>query len=177
MQAKIDLELRLRELRQNFDQGFAAPALGADAPREDLLAIRVGSDPYVLRSSDIGAIAADRPLTRLPSDSPALLGIVGVRANVVAVFDLATLLGLPRADNARWIALARGSSAAFAFAAFEGQLRLPRELIAYAEAGAHPALRFVARSGGGSRPLIELPVLTARLQEAARAAGSLGIGG
>jgi len=155
---------RLLELRQSFDRAFAEPAAGERVKTTlDLLAIRVGRDPYALRLSQIAAIEADRTITHLPSDHPELLGIAGVRGGVVAVFDLAGLLGAPRPDAWRWLVLAKGAPVALAFSAFDGQLAVAPEALAAAEPDQLGRVHEVARGGGLSLPVIDIPALIARL--------------
>ena len=155
------LRERLAELRRSFDDGFSQPLLETREDTLDVLSIRVGKEPYALRLSEVGALEADRAITRLPSEHSALLGIAGVRGLVVAVFDLAALLGVSSAESARWIALAKGAPLALAFSGFEGQISAHPEQFARAEAGT--GLREVLRHDGINLPLINLPALVASL--------------
>lgn len=175
------LRARLLDLRQSFDQAFSEREVERAEATFALLAIRVGRERYALRLSDIGGLEADRTLTRVPSDHPELLGIAGVRGVVVAVFDLATLLDLPRPESPRWLVLAKGAPLAFAFSAFEGQLVVPAAAFASAEEGRAGRVRNVVRrvgfdghgSDGGveSLPLIDIPALVAALDRRPRARG------
>ncbi|HTV22254.1 MAG TPA: chemotaxis protein CheW [Polyangiaceae bacterium] len=168
------LENRLIELRQSFDRAFAEPLLDerADATVE-LLAIRVGRDPYAVRLSEVGAIEADRTITPVPSDHAELLGIAGLRGTVVAVFDLARLLGAPEAEEVRWLLLAQGAPLAFAFSGFDGQLSVAPEAIIAADASQGSRVREVARGGGLSLPVIALAGLIAALDGRPRARAEL----
>jgi purine-binding chemotaxis protein CheW len=168
MEASHDLSERLRLLRSSFDRSFSEPLAEAIGALEELLLIRIGADPYVLRLSEVGALAADRTITPLPSLNPESLGVAGLRGSIVAVYDLAALLGQPALQAPRWLALAKGSRTAFAFSAFEGQLRVdPRELSA-ASQRSHPALRGLLERAQGSCPLIDLPSLVVSIEARAR---------
>lgn len=161
---------RLVELRQSFDRAFAEPVL--EEPEQatlELLAIRVGRDPYALRQAQIAAIEVDRRVTRVPSDHPELLGIAGLRGAVVAVFDLAGLLGAPRPELLRWLVLAKSAPVAFAFSAFDGQLEVRRDALAAAEPSHAGRVREVASSGGLSLPIVDIPGLIAALAGGQRA--------
>jgi chemotaxis signal transduction protein len=172
MEISHDLNERLRSLRSSFDQSFAEPRAEATGALEELLLIRVGVDPYVLRLSEVGALAADRAITPVPSLNPELLGVAGLRGSIIAVFDLAALLGQPALQKPRWHALAKGSRMAFAFSAFEGQLRVdPRELSA-ASQRTHSALRGLLERAQGSCPLIDLPSLVVSIEARAQAGTS-----
>lgn len=171
------LQTRLIELRQSFDRAFSEPfAEGAADTAIELLAIRVGRDPFALRMSEIAALEADRTITPVPSDHPELLGIAGVRGSVVAVFDLGALLGAPRPEGLRWLVLAKAAPLAFAFSAFDGQLSVQPEAFAVAEASRAGRVREVARGGGLSLPVIELPVLIAAFDQRPRTSGLLSPG-
>ena len=193
------LQERLLELRQSFDRAFSEPQLEqrADATIE-LLVIRVGRDPYAVRLAEIAALEADRSITSVPSDHPELLGVAGVRGVLVAVFDLAALLGAPRAADLsagaqahqparslaaaqapqsahglRWLVLAKGGPIAFAFSAFDGQLSVSRAAFASAEPSQRGRVREVARGGGLSLPVIDTPGLIRALDERPGARGEL----
>jgi chemotaxis signal transduction protein len=166
------LQTRLLELRQSFDRAFAEPLVEERAEASvELLAIRVGRDPFALRVAEIAALEADRKITSVPSEHPELLGIAGVRGGVVAVFDLGALLGAPQPEALRWLVLAQGAPLAFAFSAFDGQLSLRREAFAAAEASRAGRVREVAQSAGLSLPVIDLPALIAALEQRPRPSG------
>lgn len=175
MASREGLAARLLELRQSFDRSFAEPLAedGAEATL-DLLAIRVGRDPYALRLGEVAALEADRTITPVPSEHPELLGIAGVRGGVVAVFDLGALLGAPRSEGLRWLVLAKGAPLAFAFSAFDGQLAVRPEALARADASRAGRVREVVQGGELSRPLVDLPALIAALEQRPRAGAALG---
>jgi chemotaxis signal transduction protein len=172
------LQTRLLELRQSFDRAFTEPFVeDAVETSIELLAIRVGRDPFALRMSEIAALEADRTITSVPSEHPELLGIAGVRGSVVAVFDLGALLGGSRTEGLRWLVLAKAAPLAFAFSAFDGQLSVRPEALAAAESSRAGRVREVARGGGLSLPVIDLPVLIAALDQRPRTSGLLSPGG
>jgi chemotaxis signal transduction protein len=163
------LKQRLLALRESFDRSFSEPLAEPGEAPLDLLAIRVGREPFALRLSEIAALEADRTITLVPSQHPELLGIAGVRGSVVAVFDLASLLELPRPDATRWLVLAKGSPLAFAFSVFDGQLAVRRDALARAEAGRTGQLRELVRiqtatGGETALPLIDIAGLVAALE-------------
>ena len=113
---------RVTELREAFDRSFAqAPSIEAAAV-ENLLAIKVGADPYVLRMSEVSGLFADKKVTRLPSPVSELSGIAGFRGAVLPVYDLAMLLGYPRATSPRWLVVIAVTPVALAFDTFDGYL-------------------------------------------------------
>jgi chemotaxis signal transduction protein len=112
-------------LRDTFDQSFSRRALTNADTFVDTLAIRVGGDPWLVRVADIQGIHARPVLTRVPTDYPTFLGLVGLRGVTVPVFDLAGLLGYPTAPAPAWLLLA-GTSEPIALGVdvFEAHARL-----------------------------------------------------
>ncbi len=162
------LQARLQELRESFDRGFGEPLATVTEDSIELIRIRVGQRAYALRSSEIAGLEADRTVTPLPSDNRELLGIAGVRGAVVAVFDLALFLDLPPSEAPRWLVLARASPTAFAFTAFEGQLRVHHDAVSVVQHGAIGCLREFVQHNGESLPLIDVRALVAALEGRAR---------
>jgi chemotaxis signal transduction protein len=124
---------RAAELRRDFDRSFAEPPRARRPPSVDLLAIRLGGEPFALRLSTVAGVFASKKLTPLPGASPDLLGIAGFRGSVVPVYDLAMLLGYPASDRPRWLVLAAAQPVALAFEGLDGYLRLPLDRIARPE--------------------------------------------
>jgi chemotaxis signal transduction protein len=153
-------------LRRLFDEGFAAAATAEFARLEGLLAIRLGSDPYALRLSEIAGLHAGVKIVPVPSANAQLLGIVGLRGVMAPIYDLAALLGYAPAANPRWMVLARMSHpVGFAFETFESHLRVPETSLANDESGANAgdggqhARRHAGgavRAAGALRPIIRM---------------------
>ena len=113
-------------LRSAFDQSFAVSAASKLERLENLLAIRVGGDPYVLRLSQISGLYVDRKIVAVPSPVVQLLGIVGLRGVMSPVYDLAALLGYPPVASPRWMVFAGGSQpVGLAFEGFEAHVQVP----------------------------------------------------
>jgi len=125
------------ELRQAFDQSFAAAPPDAAARFEDLLAIRVGPDPYAIRLSEVSGLFAGKCVTRMPNAVAEFLGIAGFRGTVVPVYDLRRLLGYVAQDVPRWLLMAAAAPVALAFDLFEGHLRVSHEATAREERVEH----------------------------------------
>jgi chemotaxis signal transduction protein len=162
------LNARLLALRQGFDRAFSEPVADAVVETLEVLDIRVGREHFALRVSEIAALEADRTITAVPSDHPELLGIAGVRGSVVAVFDLAALLDLPRVDASRWLVLAKGAPLALAFSEFIGQRALTPDAVARAAADQAGRVRELIRQDGAAVPLIHVPALVADLEKRSR---------
>jgi chemotaxis signal transduction protein len=159
-----------RSLRRLFDATFSAPAELRRERAEHLLAIRVDAHPYVLRLPEVAGLHADLQVVPVPSPAVHLLGIVGLRGVMAPVYDLAGLLGHPRAANPRWVVFARAPElVGFAFEAFDSHLQVADESLATAEqeagsiaTGAH--VRGAIRAAGVLRPIIRLASLVATLK-------------
>src|ERR1700722_17800966 len=98
---------------------------------EDLLAIRVGSDPYALRSSEIAGLHVGVEIVPVPSPVAQLLGIAAIRGIMAPIYDLAALLRYPPAANPRWLIFARAAQpVGLAFEGFEQHLQASQSVIA-----------------------------------------------
>jgi purine-binding chemotaxis protein CheW len=124
MTTEADLLARLALLRERFDSGFAEPPPSAAVEYEDLLGIALGAEQYRVRLREVEGLYLDRAVTPVPSALPHLLGVSDFRGELVAVYDLAALLGYPRAARTRYLLRSTRQAVAFAFERFLGHLRL-----------------------------------------------------
>jgi purine-binding chemotaxis protein CheW len=148
-------------LRIGFDESFAAAAAPQSERLEDMLAIRVGSDPYALRLSEIAGLHCDLKIVEVPSAAAQLLGIAGLRGMMAPVYDLGALLGYPPAANPRWMVIARGAQpVGLAFETFEAHLRVSKESSEDGEVGGGGATRRqtrgTVRAAGALRPIVHM---------------------
>jgi len=168
---------RAVQMRLEFDQAFARPQAPETPHLENLLAIRLGPKPYALRLSEIAGLFADRSVTALPGDMPALLGIAGLRGTIVPVYDLAALLGHGgTVGGHRWLALAAvaasGASVGVAFPTLDGHLRIPfDDIVAHdgTAADARQYVRHFARIGQAARPIVDLAAVLDAIRRQASA--------
>lgn len=149
---------RAAELRSAFDRAFAAPLRADAAVKQDLLAIRVGPEPFALRLAEVTGLYADRKITRVPGGKSELLGIAGFRGATVPVYSLRILLGFSAAPASRWLVIAVAAPVALAFDAFEGHLRAAADAIlpqqSHAQMRGH-APEFI-RTADTVRPVLHL---------------------
>jgi purine-binding chemotaxis protein CheW len=132
------------KLRAEFDGAFAVAPEGApDLAR--FIAVRLGAAAYVVPLSDLRSIARLTTVTPAPSSRRELIGLVPVRGAVLAVFDLALLVGHPPQPSPRWLVTVR-DRLAFAVDHVDGYLAVPRASIT-AE---------VVAVAGGTRPILRL---------------------
>jgi chemotaxis signal transduction protein len=168
----LSLAGRAAELRRAFDRSFA-DARSVDRPAtEDLLAIRVGGDPYALRLSEIAGLVADKRITRVPGPVSALLGLAGLRGAVVSVYDLSALMGYRASVSPRWLALTAGiARIGLAFDQLEGHVRVPLDALS-AEDGAdtrRDLVRGIVRVDNVARRLLHVPSI---LEDVGRRSGA-----
>ena len=130
MSSTLPVSERAAQLRRDFDRAFAEPPARRPEAPVDLLAIRLGTQPYALRLAEVAGLFVDKKLTRLPNSRPEFLGLAGFRGSVVPVYDLRLLLGHAGAAAPRWLVTAAAGVVALAFDGFDGHLRLPQEAIA-----------------------------------------------
>jgi purine-binding chemotaxis protein CheW len=153
---------RAAELRLAFDRAFAEPVRLDTALREDLLAVRVDTQAFAIRLSEIAGLFADKKITPVPGSHAALCGVAGFRGAIVPVYDLQIILGHSRVAGTatpRWLVIAAAAPVGLAFAAFEGQLRIARDAIVPQPPRAET--RSYAREFVGARnfvgPILHLP--------------------
>jgi purine-binding chemotaxis protein CheW len=117
------LAARAQALRQEFDRSFAAPPRAARTIHEDLLSLRIGSEPCALRLAEIAGLFADKPIMRVPGSVDTLIGVAGFRGTLLAVHDLHALLGYARCAAPRWLVTLKHGPMALAFEQYEGHVR------------------------------------------------------
>lgn len=168
MKATTVLDRTAANLRLEFDRSFTLPPASAAEEVEDLLAIRVAGDPYVIRLREISGMMAGRTVVPVPAATPDLLGLTGIRGGVVPVFGLASILGYAQGSGEpRWMILCGAEDPlALAFSDFEGFLRLPKSSV-----HADESLRVtrhhvseVASTEAGVRPVIGVSLVVAALR-------------
>jgi chemotaxis signal transduction protein len=161
-------EARLSALRAELDRGFERPRESVRPHVTELLAIRVGDEPYAVRLSEVQALFADRPLTRLPTPVPELIGLCAIRGAIAPVYDLAPLLGraVQRAHAPRWLVLAQHRELiALAFDALEAQVHVPTaEIASPALSGGESAVQL----HGALRPLIRMATVLEAIERRVR---------
>lgn len=155
-----EIELRVQRLREEFDGAFAAPRPPRRATRLRVLMVRVGATRLALRLQDVGGLHKDRPLVAVPGGAPGLLGLAGVRGRLVAVFSLASLLGLTAASEPLpyFVQCAARPAMGLAFARLEAWRELDsRELKSAAAGDRHIGPYF--SDGSASRGIVDLASL------------------
>jgi chemotaxis signal transduction protein len=110
------------QLKHEFDESFAINAGRQPASGYPLLVVRVGADRLAVPLAEIASVAPCPKLTVVPSRTPELLGIAGLRGELIPVFSLALLTGYPRDPEApRWLLLCGAERLGLAFTRVQGQ--------------------------------------------------------
>ena len=164
------LQTRLSRLKQTFDGSFTAALNPRAEQSEDLLAIELAGQPFALRARELSGLYVERAVTPLPAAPAELHGLAAVRGELVAVYDLAVLLGYARAEAPRFLVLGKSPALAFAFAKLDGHLRVPRSSISPTDGAREPWFAEVMREPDRTRPILELAVLAASLEQRLRSA-------
>lgn len=156
------------ELRREFDRSFALPARVASADLEDVLALRVAFHGYAVRSRELSGVAVLPKITQVPSPTPGLLGLVGVRGALVPVFGLPQLLGYePGTEALRWLLLLGAEEPlALAFHALESFGKVPKSAFS-ADVGRKLQGEHVEETvtlAGSARPVIAVTELAATIR-------------
>lgn len=156
---------RLARLREAFDRAFQEPP-PERGDRRAVLAVRVGGEPFAMRLDDLGGLMAAGALTPLPGAPPELLGVMGVRGQVVPVFSLSRLLGLAPDSSERWLALSPEEPLALAFHDLEGQRWIGLTDVVPADRPelVHEHVREAVRLEDGLRRVLEVADVMAHLR-------------
>jgi chemotaxis signal transduction protein len=86
---------RLAELTHAFDASFAAPMAKRDEERRGALYICARRRQLAVRVDELAGVEPCGRIVRTPNRPRGLLGLTGVRGQLVATYDLAALLGEP----------------------------------------------------------------------------------
>jgi chemotaxis signal transduction protein len=157
IEAVPQMAQRVAELQREFDRSFAEPPSAGKSTNHDLLAIRLDQQHFALHLSEIAGLFAGKKIAPVPGASDFLLGIAGFRGIIAPVYDLQRLLGCPAIRDPRWLVMAASASVGFAFAGFDGQLRIPVSAITPQQNGDTRSLTSgVVQHDGVLRPIIEL---------------------
>ncbi len=129
-------DARLAELRREFDQSFAAAAVARPGAELALLMLGIGDERFAVPLREVAGLAACPPIVGVPSRTPDLLGIAGIRGGLVPIFSLAMLLGQSRdPEPPGWLLLCGDEPLGLAFARFLGHSRAPAGAFRPAPAG------------------------------------------
>lgn len=160
------------ELRRAFDESFSRARLEtASEGTRTFLALRAGGAACAVRLAEVRGLESGRRIVPVPSSVPELAGLAGVRGKVVAVFNLARLLGNPGpAQACRWLMLCGESGElGLTFEELHGAFdAAARDLQSGAPGAAGEPVPNLVRHGAAVLPVIELASMAARL------AGQLG---
>lgn len=166
------LSERALELRRAFDRSFAEPPRQRDesASLENVLAVRLGADPYAIRLAEVSALMADKAVMRVPTAVSAFLGVIGAHTGTLPVYDLRALLGYPTSHMPRWILVAAGAPVGLAFDGFDGYRRLARVGVVAPERSQtmREHVREALTEAGGIRPLIDIISVMATIRKLAQ---------
>ena len=149
-------EITAAQLREQFDRSFAEPERTGGAASEPLLCIRIGGDPWAVRRADVRRLVAHGRIVPVPSTAPAMMGVLGLRGELIPVHSLRALLGYRAEPPSGWVIVARSAERlGLAFDFFEGQQIVPAEQLSSA-AGPRPHVRAVVAAGGAARSVLDL---------------------
>lgn len=147
-------------LAREFDEAFSRMVDVEPGATQEFLAVRVGEHGVALRAHEVASILRCPRIVPLPTSDPALAGIVGVRGAIVAVYTMATLLGLDGRSGGGWIAVCQADhSVAMCFDDLIGYKRIAGGDVHTLEAAdrAQPShTSGVARFGDSVLPVIDI---------------------
>jgi len=160
-----ELHARLLEMRRAFDASFAEPAAGAERLPLDFVALRIGDQPHVIRTTEIAGLYAGLAVTPVPTPVQSLMGIAGHAGEMLPVYDLGLLLGVPASDGS-WAVIDAGNNVVLLFSVFEDHWRIEADaLVPTGEGSRHKHVQQMARHGEELRPVIAIPSILQSIRE------------
>jgi chemotaxis signal transduction protein len=162
-------------LRDEFDSTFAAPVAEPTTGSAYYVVLEVAGHAFAAPSSALARVLHGVPIVPVPSASPALLGIAGIRSALVPVFSLRSLLAealsrmaappQPAAATSDWVILCESSGNLLGLA-FDRILSYQRVapdgvFAGPAAAAAHSAAAI--RIGADLCPILDIPSLLQQL--------------
>jgi chemotaxis signal transduction protein len=97
-----DLERQRAQLATAFDRSFSLPFMSPLQEQRDFLVLRLGTHWYALPVEELAGVQNKKTIQFLPEAPPHCLGLAGVRGRLVAIYDLAALLGSAPSDRLSW---------------------------------------------------------------------------
>lgn len=162
-----DLGQKLAELRTAFDEAFASPPAQRDDDFLRIILIKAGGKRYGLRITELAGLETNRKVVPVPANVPGLRGLSAVRGELVAVYDLASIVGAGTPNLApRWIALPRGSEPiGLAFEDFEGYRRIAAQAVHALDQASETGLlsRLAIQVDSGRVHILDLPAIASSI--------------
>jgi len=122
------------EFRRAFDQSFALEQEFQNQVRVNVLMMSIAGNPFAVRLSEISGVSKCPKIVPVPSHSPALIGLAGIRSELFPVYSTAELLGYPREEQVRWLLIAgKQSPIALALENLETCISVPIEAFVRSE--------------------------------------------
>jgi purine-binding chemotaxis protein CheW len=156
--------MTLERLRRDFDEAFTRPRGEVAAPGERLLSLALGEERFVMAVADLAGLVPAPRSVPLPGAPRALVGLAGLRGELVPIYDLAALLGLASGGPPTWLALYEPAQPiAFGFDTLLGHLVAPAENLRPPTAlvGGPPVRGILRMPGEPPAALLDLAALAA----------------
>lgn len=165
LNAETTLDARTVDLRRNFDDAFQAPPRGEAEATIDLLTVTIGEELLAVLVAHVAHVQAHPIIVSVPDAPRGCLGVAGHRGKLVAVFDLAQLLGHAATNTHGIMLISRANpSIGFAVSTVDRYRRVPRSAIASPlESGDGVHLGTLV-DGAHKAPAISLAMLVAALE-------------
>jgi chemotaxis signal transduction protein len=166
---------RLLALRREFDESFAQPMSQDLAAQVKLLIVQAGDGHFALRLGDALGLHACPKLVSLPTARPGLLGLAGIRGQLIVVYRLAAILGVTQVPTApRWLLLPRADEKlALGLDGILSYVNTPVAAICpVSSASGSPLQGFcpqVWSADGASRPVLDINAVVAAIRKEAAA--------
>jgi chemotaxis signal transduction protein len=151
--------LNFEDMKKSFDRTFQEPLVERAQELVHLLIVRIGTPRFALRVADLAGLARAQTVAPIPGANSELLGLVGLKGRMVAIYSLAAMIGSPEAstEQNRWMVLCRCErEIALAFTAVTGTMMVPRAELNPVSPGAPPHATDTVGSGAAQLWLLNV---------------------
>jgi len=135
---------RVEALRRDFDGEFVLPPPQTEVAQEKFLFFDVVDNPYAIRMTELFILLTHATITSVANSVSGLIGLVGLRGELVAVYSLQELLGYGReTDPERFLLIgSEFSNVAFSVSDVETYHSIsPNNIAAFADAHSRPYIK------------------------------------
>jgi len=95
--------VRAANLRRTFDQTFTKALATTGEELESVIAFSVGGDRFAVRLNEICGMAKSPKVVPVPNSTRALLGLAGIRGELLPIYCLCQLLDYTVSEETPWL--------------------------------------------------------------------------
>jgi chemotaxis signal transduction protein len=154
-----------QRLREQFDASFAHPPVERAEQSQSMIFVRARQSRLALRAEHVAKLLRTPAVTRLPTPMASLRGLSVSSGRLIALYDLAALLGHGAASVLPWAVLCQAESQiALGFEELDGYRDVPVRYVLAANSTARPWLTAQVELDGDRRDVVDIGVVLQMIQ-------------